>query len=476
VFSDAREILYQSSSFLDEAQGDQQGRRMERVRDHRQDVSEQRQTDEVVSDALASLTNAVERQMEQVRVQLSEVKLQLGQLQPKTKSSRSVHRPARIEEPVGVAAREVSVERFRQDRSFSPPIPRREVKSVARGDVSVSCPVERAEERLEPQQKEKINPARTLSVDRQRRDYVKLDKFDGGPSLETFLIHLATCSEYNGWSEREALAQLKASLRGPAAQVLLCDDSPITYDSLIADLRNNFGTKGFESQFENQLKMRRRRRGESLQSLYQDVQRLILLAYPESKGPLRDKFALESFINGLNDSDLSLKVRNLCPSNLSEGYRVALMLESNQILVGQMEESKAKRREDRFDVQARSVGKQSEDLQGRVRALEEASKPMPANPVVELASLKKTVACMESGMQELRELMKEKAKSQQLMELGLQELRAALRKEKAKSQQLETLLRERDRLEQWKASREPSDPVRAEVGSGSRPVVGLGCG
>ena len=103
-------------------------------------------------------------------------------------------------------------------------------------------------------------------------------------------------------------------MRGSAAQVLL--SGPLTFESLVADLRDNYGTAGLEAQFESQLRTRRRKQGESLRSLYQDIQRLILQAYPDSKGKLRDKLALEAFIDGLNDNDLALKVRNLCPRNL----------------------------------------------------------------------------------------------------------------------------------------------------------------
>src|SRR6267154_1633526 len=94
-----------------------------------------------------------------------------------------------------------------------------------------------------------------------RRDFIKLDKYDGSTPLETFLINLETCAEYNEWSDIERLAQLKASLKGDAAQVLLSDEGPLTFENLCNDLKSNFGTQGFESQYENTLRTRRRKRG-----------------------------------------------------------------------------------------------------------------------------------------------------------------------------------------------------------------------
>src|SRR3989442_2558390 len=113
--------------------------------------------------------------------------------------------------------------------------------------------------------------------------------------------------------------------------------------------------KGFETQYESQLRTRRRRKEEPLRELYQDVHRLVLLAYPDSKGRLRDKLALESFIEGLNDPELALKVRNLCPQDLPSAYRTALMLESNQLLVKRSEENSGRRRDGRGDLRANIV-------------------------------------------------------------------------------------------------------------------------
>jgi transposase InsO family protein len=208
-------------------------------------------------------------------------------------------------------------------------------------------------------------------VGRKRQDFIKLEKYDGSSPLETFLVHLNTCSGYNGWNEDEKLAQLKAALRGPAAQVLLSDKSTLTFENVVSDLKDNFGTDGMEAQFESQLRLRRRRKGEDLRSLYQDIHRLILQAYPNSKGRLRDKLAMEAFIDGLNDSDLALKVRNLCPNDLQSAYKTALMLESNQLIVTRNEEPREKKKEYRSDIQARSVTEIPDDqLSERIRVLE----------------------------------------------------------------------------------------------------------
>ena len=206
---------------------------------------------------------------------------------------------------------------------------------------------------------------------RRRKDYLKLDRYDGSTALETFRIQFETCSEYNGWSDFDKLSQLKAALRGSAAQVLLGDGEPVSYRELWADLQQNFGTSGHEAQFESQLKVRRRQKGESLRSLYQDINRLTLQAYPDSKGKLREKLAVEAFIVGLNNSELALQVRNMSPVDLQGAYRMALMLESNRSLVERSEESRDRKKDVRFDVSARAASEEDGDLIQRVRRLEE---------------------------------------------------------------------------------------------------------
>src|SRR3989442_2352946 len=149
---------------------------------------------------------------------------------------------------------------------------------------------------------------------------MRLDKYDGLTSLETFMIQLKTCTDYNEWTEKEQLAQLKAALKGTAAQVLHTDDDTLTLDSLCRDLQSNFGTAGFETQYAMQLKTRKRKKGEVLRDYSQDIHRLIMLTYPKQKGSLRDQMEVESFINGLDDKELIFQVRNSEPSNLSEAY------------------------------------------------------------------------------------------------------------------------------------------------------------
>ncbi|MFI5223639.1 MAG: hypothetical protein ACHQX3_05230, partial [Nitrospirales bacterium] len=110
---------------------------------------------------------------------------------------------------------------------------------------------------------------------------MKLDKYDGTTPLEVFMFQFDNCSSHNGWTEAEKLAQLKGALKGNAAQVLLGEQvATFGYHDLREELKKCFGQEGHTTHYRQLLKSRRRHTGESLRSLYQDIGKLLLLAYP----------------------------------------------------------------------------------------------------------------------------------------------------------------------------------------------------
>ena len=195
---------------------------------------------------------------------------------------------------------------------------------------------------------------RPISV-RKRGDFIRLDRYDGSTSLEAFLAHFDNCARYNQWTYDDKLSQLKASLKGSAAEILLESERTMSYRELRNELRECFGTDGLENQMESQLKTRRRQKGETLRALYQDINRLVMQAYPGQHGRIRDKLAIEAFITSLNDPELELNVRNSGTNTLRQCFHAAMKYESNRTLVRRADVSRERRHEGRFDMQARVV-------------------------------------------------------------------------------------------------------------------------
>jgi len=112
--------------------------------------------------------------------------------------------------------------------------------------------------------------------------WLKPDKFDGRRSVETFLAQFDICADYSDWSDTDRAAHLKCSVTGIASQLLWDSGRPsaLPCNELREKLRQRFGSDDQQEKFQAELRARRRRRGEPLAELYQDVRKLMTLAYP----------------------------------------------------------------------------------------------------------------------------------------------------------------------------------------------------
>ena len=124
------------------------------------------------------------------------------------------------------------------------------------------------------------------------------------------------------------MCHLRASLEGSAGQVLWDAGQCTSASDLIWLLKNRFGSVNEEERHRSELKARRRRRGESLQSFYQDVRRLMSLAFPEQSGTMWEIMARDAFMESLGDPALRLRVLERDPSTVEEALKVASRLEA----------------------------------------------------------------------------------------------------------------------------------------------------
>ena len=180
-------------------------------------------------------------------------------------------------------------------------------------------------------------------------------RYNGSGPWETFLFQFDNCATYNDWSKDDKTHQLKGCLEGQAAQTIAGLDKDATYAEVCQELKLCFGLEGNETQAEAQLRMRKRGRNEKLQDLYQDIQRLVLLAYPGTKSELRDRLAVEAFTSSLNDRELELRVRDRSTKDLLTCFRTAQTLEANQKLVNGEEHRRRDDSKKERDIQARAI-------------------------------------------------------------------------------------------------------------------------
>jgi hypothetical protein len=169
----------------------------------------------------------------------------------------------------------------------------------------------------------------------------KFHVYDGSSSLETFLAKFENCAEYYGWDRRERLCHLKSSLDGHA-------------------------------RFRVELKGRRRKINESIQSVYQDVKRLMSLGYPGQSGALYELITRDAFLDCLNDSSLRIRVLEKEPQTVDEALAIVCRLEAYSSVdnVERSEEDYGRRRVRAVNIEQPARRTSTDD--NRVQQLEKA--------------------------------------------------------------------------------------------------------
>ena len=176
---------------------------------------------------------------------------------------------------------------------------------------------------------------------------VKLSKFDGNGSLETFPVKFENHAGYFNWSDRDRLFHLKNCLEGAAGQILWNVDPTVSFTELVRILRNRFGSEQQAERFRAELRSRRCRKGERIQELYQDIRRLMVLAYPGQAGELCEIVARDSFLDALNYRPLRVRILEREPRNLDEALNIACRLEAFDVSENYMDEPDFYRRRNR---------------------------------------------------------------------------------------------------------------------------------
>ena len=145
----------------------------------------------------------------------------------------------------------------------------------------------------------------------------KLGSFDGATTpLETHLSRFETHSRFFKWSEEERLFHLSSSLIKDAGNILWDGSACGSSAALIRLLKNRFGVQNQSEKFQIELKMRRRKPNETMQAIYQDIKRLVALAYPGDTGRVIDRISIDAFTDALDDQAFRIKILEREPKTL----------------------------------------------------------------------------------------------------------------------------------------------------------------
>jgi len=160
------------------------------------------------------------------------------------------------------------------------------------------------------------------------RKPLTLEKYDGSTPFETFLAKFRNCARYNEWTVDERAIFLRDSLTGNASQILWELSDETGDDEIIRLLRNRFGTSCQVERFRAELHGRRRRRGEPVQSVYQDIRRLMALGFPGQSGELYEILGRDAFLEALADPSLRIRVLDQQPKTLDEALTHVTRMEA----------------------------------------------------------------------------------------------------------------------------------------------------
>ncbi len=93
-------------------------------------------------------------------------------------------------------------------------------------------------------------------------------------------------------------------------------------------LQSRFGDREQIERFRFELKTRRRRKGETVQALHQDVCRLLALSYPGETGSLSKIVARDAFLDSLGDPEMRIRILEKGAASIEEAFSIAARYES----------------------------------------------------------------------------------------------------------------------------------------------------
>jgi len=97
-----------------------------------------------------------------------------------------------------------------------------------------------------------------------------------------------------------------------------------TLEKLLSLLKCRYSGSRQSDKYRMELRLRRRRPGETLSALHQDIRKLMALAHLTLPQESRESIACDYYIDALDDHDFGLKVRERAPASLDEALRVSL--------------------------------------------------------------------------------------------------------------------------------------------------------
>jgi hypothetical protein len=161
---------------------------------------------------------------------------------------------------------------------------------------------------------------------------IKPRAYDGQGVWREYKNYFERVAKMNRWDEEERVAHLWINIEGMALEFL--DNTPgsgeLTYREICRKMDERFGDEQLKEVYKAQLRTRRKKSGEGLRELGQDIRRLVQLAYPGQHNYM-DEICIEKYREAIDDKECRLAIHRFKPDTLEDAIRIAVDTESWQI-------------------------------------------------------------------------------------------------------------------------------------------------
>ncbi|KAJ8946169.1 hypothetical protein NQ318_004422 [Aromia moschata] len=165
-----------------------------------------------------------------------------------------------------------------------------------------------------------------MHAERSVHKMLKPPTYDGQSSWSMYRRQFEAAAKANGWTPQEMATSLVISLRGQALEILqsIPEEQQNDYDRIVGALEIRYGHKYLRQVYQSQIKSRQQRSNESLQEYEADIERLIHLAYPQAPKEFLEQIGIQTFIDGLLDSEMQQALRLGRHATISDALIAAL--------------------------------------------------------------------------------------------------------------------------------------------------------
>ncbi|KAJ8958720.1 hypothetical protein NQ318_016448 [Aromia moschata] len=165
-----------------------------------------------------------------------------------------------------------------------------------------------------------------MHTERSVHKMLKPPTYDGQSSWSMYRIQFEAAAKANGWTPQEMATSLVISLRGQALEILqsIPEEQQNDYDRIVGALEIRYGHKYLRQVYQSQIKSRQQRTNESLQEYEADIERLIHLAYPQAPKEFLEQIVIQTFIDGLVDTEMQQALRLGRHTTISDALIAAL--------------------------------------------------------------------------------------------------------------------------------------------------------